>query len=453
MMQALRTSLAISLLGALWSAQPASAQETAPDNTPSVTLTLRDALVRARDHVPSVRAALARARQARGASDVASSAFVPSVSASVGGRAAEGVSHGGFDAVDALSGRSSGTTWTTSYSGDASIDARWLIWDFGQTSANIRSAEASVDAAEADNDDTRRLVMNAAGAAFFTVLADQELVRVAEQTVLQRRSERDITVGLVQVGTRPEVERTRAEVALASAELDLQIAQGNLDGDLAALAVGLGMDPLTRLTLTPSSPLEVDAEPARAAQRAVAARPDLRAARARILEARENARAARAVRAPTLAANASLSGSLSDTSHSNLTESASGAIGASLSVPLVDSSISARTRTAEASAAVAEAAADGAVLSVRAEAVQAALAVRNARTQVAQAERLAESAAAELAQAQGRYRAGVSSLLEIVDASAVDASARITIVRLRTQLNLAIVRLLAATGDLDRLLR
>nr|MBP6834176.1 TolC family protein [Deltaproteobacteria bacterium] len=68
-----------------------------------------------------------------------------------------------------------------------------------------------------------------------------------------------------------------------------------------------------------------------------------------------------------------------------------------------------------------------------------------------QSERLAAGTAANLELATGRYQGGAAPLLEVVDAQAADASARIAVVRARLNLALSRAQLLAATGRLERL--
>jgi outer membrane protein TolC len=64
---------------------------------------------------------------------------------------------------------------------------------------------------------------------------------------------------------------------------------------------------------------------------------------------------------------------------------------------------------------------------------------------------LAEVATANLTQAVGRYEAGAAQLLELVDAQAADAAARVSVVRARLNALTARAQLLAATGDLEAL--
>jgi outer membrane protein TolC len=136
------------------------------------------------------------------------------------------------------------------------------------------------------------------------------------------------------------------------------------------------------------------------------------------------------------------------TANGSATGSASAFI--TFSAPLVDESIGARIRASEAQRDAQDASVAQLLLSVRTSAVQAAVSVRNARAALAQGEELARQAEANLAQARGRYEAGAASYLELVDAEAADAGARITVVRLRAATDLAKLQLLAATGRLDR---
>lgn len=421
-----------------------------PRGQGSRSFTLQQALTYARDHAPSVLSAIAQAEAARAQVDVTRSALWPTLSASLGGTAsvAQGT-NGGVAAIVGV-GVPTTSTPTGTLTGVASLDARWTIWDFGRTSSAARAAEAGANAAIADSANARRVAMETVANAFFGVLADQEIVGTADRTVTQRRAQLAITTGLVEVGTHPPIERTRAEVALESALLDLQIARGTLGADLVSLCNALAIDPRTSLSLVAPDPFDAPTELDVAMEHAMHHRSDVQASQARLTQAQESIAATHAGYAPSLAASASIVGRASDTA-ARTSASASANAGLTLTVPLVDGAISARTRAAQANQEAAQATFDALILSIRATVAQAAISVESARAAFNQSERLVERTAADLAQAQGRYQAGATSILELVDAEAADASARITVVRLRSAWQLSSLRLISAMGELDTL--
>lgn len=431
----------------------AAAQDSPPRREQGArNFTLQQALTYARDHAPSVLSAIAQAEAARAQVDVTRSALWPTLSASIGGTAsvAQGT-NGGVAAIVGV-GVPTTSTPTGTLTGVASLDARWTIWDFGRTGSATRAAEASASAAIADSENARRVAMETVANAFFGVLADQEIVGTAERTVTQRRAQLAITSGLVDVGTHPPIERTRSEVALESALLDLQIARGTLAADLVSLCNALAIDPRTLLTLVAPAPIDAPTALDVAMQHAMQHRSDVQASQARLTQAEESIAAAHSAYAPSLSASASVVGRASDTA-TRTSASASANAGLTLTVPLVDGAITARTRAAQANQEAAQATFDALILNIRATVAQAAISVESARAAFTQSERLVERTAADLAQAQGRYQAGVTSLLELVDAEAADASARLTVVRLRSAWQLSSLRLISAMGELDTLTR
>lgn len=429
-------------------AQQARTEE-APAETAAVqTLSLREALLRASRAAPQVLAAFARADAARAQLRVASAALYPSVSASVSANV--GVANGG--GVSDASG-AGGASASVTATGTAGLNASWLVWDFGRTAASRAAARGNETLAIADGERVQQAAIQTAASAFYGALADERVVDAAQLSVRQRTAQRDVAAGLVEVGARPPIERTRADVALSSAELDLRVAESARRSDLATLAAALALDPARPLRVLEPAPLQAPSEPAQAVDAALAARPDLRAERARVGTFEAQLRGARADYLPTISASGSLSAryALRSGGGGAGSESASATLG--LSVPVFDAALPARVSAAEAQLAAARANLAGLELEVRTAAVQAAISVQNAETILAQAERLAEGTAANLAQAEGRYSAGAAAQLELLDAQTEDANARITVIRLRAQLELSKIALLAAMGRLPELTR
>jgi outer membrane protein len=430
---------------------PPLVPETAPG--PVRSLTLAEAVAIARRDPPTVLAAIARIRAAEAQIPVVRAALLPSLSGSVSGSATitNGTSNSGL--MVANQSTSASLTVGTGFSG------RWTIWDFGQTSLNVDAAELNVRAARADAASATRVAVSQAATAYFTALADQELIASAAETVRQREQEAQIARGLVEAGARPPIEQTRSEVALESARLDLITATVSTQNDIASLAAALALDPAVPIAIQHPRELSLDDDPARAAAEAERSRPEIAGARLALQRAETQLAAARAGYRPSIAASATASvvyalqyvdrPPTAPTSVSGPTERGTAAI--ELDIPIFDPVLNANIRVAEANVAVARTAIAQQSLIARTEAAQAAIQLRAARQALAQSERLAAGAAANLVQAQGRYEAGAAPLLELVDAQAADATARVAVVRARWQFELAKVRLLTAVGHLDTL--
>jgi outer membrane protein TolC len=428
-------------------AQQVASADTVADSGGGQTLTLREALLRASRSAPQVLAAFANADAARAQLRVASAALYPTVSASVG--ASVGVANGGAGSTT-TAGRSS---VSASASATAALNANWLLWDFGRTAASRDIASGNVAIAEAGSASVQQAAVQSAASAFYGVLADESVVAAARTSIEQLTAQRDVAAGFVEIGSQPPIAGVRAEVALASAELELRVAEGAWRSDIATLGAALALDPALPLRVVAPAPLQVSYGVEQAIVAALATRPDVRAERARVATVEAQLRGARADYLPTLSASGSLGVryGLASPGGGAASESASASVG--LSVPVFDATIPARVRGAEAQLVAARANLAELELGVRTSAVQAVIAAQSAEIILEQAERVAAGAAANLAQAEGRYAAGAAPQLELLDAQAVDASARITVIRLRAQVELAKIALLAAMGQLPELTR
>lgn len=338
---------------------------------------------------------------------------------------------------------------------DAAAIARWNLYDFGRTAANVRSTERSRDALREDARTATLQALSNAATQYLTVLADLEAIETTRATVAQREAHLRIAQGRVDAGAISPYDAVRARVDLDAGRLDLTIAEARVASDRAALTAALGLDPISPVQVAPlpDDLLAIEDDPTTAAREAVAARPEFAAARLRVAQAEAQRDLAHANRRPAITASANASVGynevLSGRGLGGISESLSGGVG--LSWALFDASLAAAAEVADTAVVTAQENLLAQSLAVRAAAVQAAVSSRSARAQVEQSEHLAAGAASNLDLATGRYQGGAAPLLELVDAQATDASARIGVVRARLNLALSRAQLMAATGRLERL--
>ncbi len=175
---------------------------------------------------------------------------------------------------------------------------------------NLRSADASVRAAQLSIEDSRDLVVQAVGNAYLLIISDAARVDAAKgridtsQTLFQR------AVDQRAAGTVPAIDQLRAEVQLRTDQQSLLVAQNQFEKDKIALArvIGLPAGQSFRLTDTlpfaPLSALTVD----QALKQAYANRPDYKSASERVRAAELARKGAVAEYYPT----ASVSGNFGD---------------------------------------------------------------------------------------------------------------------------------------------
>lgn len=446
---ALVLSLSVTLSAAL-SPTHGWSQPREVDTSP-VTVSLGDALRRAASDPPSVLAALARVEASSLQTAVSRAAYLPTVNLSTS------PSFSFSDRPTIAAGVGPARLQSAAVGIDATASARMTLYDFGRTASAVRAAEAGLEVSRADARTARLQSLSAAAVGYLTVLNDRENLASLDATIAQREARVRIAEGLVSAGTRPAIEALRARLDLESSRLERAAAEERAASNLAALASALGIDPLRAVRVLPieDGALNAPLDPRDAADRAVAARPEFAAARLRVAQAEAQLSQVRAGRLPTLGASANLSASYAEVLTGNglggISESASA--GLSLSWPLFDPTVRANIDVAIANVAVARRNLDAQTLSVRTAAVQAAVSARAAQNTLAQAERLAEVAAANLEQAAGRYAQGAAQLLELVDAQAADAGARVAVLRARLSSLIAQAQLLAATGELEAMAR
>src|SRR5437879_4789078 len=112
--------------------------------------------------------------------------------------------------------------------------------------ATYRNADATQDAADAEVVNQRYLVSAATAQLFYTSLANEELVRVAEAQLERTKEELQISVNKFQAGAATRSDTLTATVDLGNARLALLQAQANLATAQANLARQIGVDGVVR---------------------------------------------------------------------------------------------------------------------------------------------------------------------------------------------------------------
>ncbi|MDR5682424.1 MAG: TolC family protein [Armatimonadota bacterium] len=392
--------VAAALLAALGA--PATAQEAA-------TYTLAQAVAAAVERNPQVRAAEQSVRAAEARAQALRAALLPSVSLSATG----GVSGG---------------TGVVNTSGQVGAGVSYLVYDGGLREAQIRQAEAQAQAARENLAAVRSDVALAAVQAFIGVVAAERFITVREQAVAQARGQVDAAQAGFRAGTLPQSDVLRALSQLASAEVELIEARALADTRRVALRAVLALGAAAPIAVVPPEPppaLEVSQQ--EALQRA-GGRPEVRRSEADV-------RAAEA----SLAA-AMIAGGITVTLDGRYVLVATGgssgtwSVGAAISLPVYDGGRKqAQVEEARAALEAARARLEQIRLQVQQEAVQAHLALLSAVAREQASQRALAAAREAHRVAEGRYRAGVGTILEVATA--------------RTELTAAEVSALQAAAD------
>jgi outer membrane protein TolC len=390
---------------------PACAAATAlPDRPLGLPELVDIALCRA----PATRASWAGVRAAAEREVQARAAYGPRLDASVGPDASWSRFSGGRLPV----------VTDSSASVTAALSLNWLLYDFGGREARISAAEAGRAAALASFADRAQAVVLETGIAYNNSIAAYQSVDAQRANLGFAKNSLEAATAREKSGIAIKSDRLQADAAFARAQLDLRRAEGALETQLGRLATALSLPPSTRIALAPAR--EGSAAALRQSADALIAeadraRPDLQLGQANLAQAQAALRQAEAARRP----NVTLGAGPTVTAGTAGRDVATGSAGVSLNIPLFDSGgRTSQVREARASAEQADAnlqdSRQQAALDVWSRYQDLAVNATNLET----ARRLLASADEAAALAQGRYRAGLATITELLDAQASLAGAR-----------------------------
>jgi outer membrane protein len=289
------------------------------------------------------------------------------------------------------------------------------ITDFGRTrhlseSASLR-AKAQGEATQA----TRAEIVLNVDRAYYAALRAQAVLKVADETVKARQIVADQTATMASNKLKSELDVTFARVNLEEAKLLLTNAQNEAKSALAELASALGSSDVTEYELSEEAlppPLAAEAGPL--VQEALISRPEVKQARLQFESAAEEAKAARALKFPTVSAVGTAGYSpLGIERLQNHWEAA----GVNIDIPFLNGGLfSARRSEAEARRAAAEHLARDVANRVARDVRLAYLAALTAQQRLDLTAQLLEQAGLSLKLAQARYDLGLSSIVELSQA-------------------------------------
>src|SRR5437870_6953047 len=233
----------------------AAQQKPAAGQPAQLQVSLAEAVRRALDVQPAMVRARGDATNAGWQKRGAFGAFLPTITLASTASRQNAQSVGGIG-VEVQPG-----TYTYSSGVTASVD---LFTGFRRL-ANYRNADATQDAADAEVVNQRYLVSAATAQFFYTSLANEELVRVAEAQLERAKEERQISVNKFQAGAATRSDTLTSTVDLGNAQLALLQAQANLATAQAALARQIGVDGSVRATPDSQLPAVPDTTALRAA--------------------------------------------------------------------------------------------------------------------------------------------------------------------------------------------
>lgn len=348
---------------------------------------------------------------------------------------------------------SAGTSETTSVSptqntaapfnvSSSGLSARQTLWNFGKREAAVDQAEAQTDVARSQLAATevevafgvRQAYLNWVQAAGLEAQA-KEQIGFADTTLAEAKAR-------LKAGVAAQLEVTRAQTSVAQAKASLATARAATAQARRSLAAAIGQTtPVAGEPTFPATPA-IATRPLPALQEAAQQHPDLRTAQGQLAVAAASREAAERAGLPDLGADMSYGLRARDFSPAQNWQA-----GLSFSWPLFTGfAITSQAKAAEAQEQTVKANFEARRLTVLRDIDNAYLALEGAKETVPAAKTALDAARANLKQAQGRYRAGVGSIIEVTDAQSLLVSAQTDWVRATTSYHLAIASLQRAMG-------
>jgi outer membrane protein len=331
------------------------------------------------------------------------------------------------------------TFWTTTTSARVSLSQ--ILFDFGKTAAATEVARKNAEVSFQNIELQRQQLVDTIKEAYTNIVFAERLIKVQEQALqradLNLRSAR----GFFEVGTQPRSVVTRAEVDVANAKV--AIIQARNAGSLARVALntamGIAADASTQVIDNLAyAPVSIDQSTL--LREALSRRPEYRQAQLTVEAAEATVKQSVRSFLPTVTGGAFYGGARPE--FNEIWELSVG-----LSWTLFDGgNLIARYREARANLDAAQARVKASELSIAQDVEQARLSLTEADERIQAAKVAVESAQENFRLAQGRFDAGVGTILEVTDAQLALTQAQNTEAQALADFRIAQARLDRALG-------
>jgi outer membrane protein len=317
-----------------------------------------------------------------------------------------------------------------------------VIFDFGKTFASTDAARRLAEQAQEDVELQRQLVTQTVKESFTNINFAGRLIRVQEQAVERANLNLRSARGFFEVGTRPKSDVARAEVDVANARVDLIRARNAERLARVALNTAMGIPADTPTVVQDNlvyQPMTLDRT--QLIGRALAQRPEYKQARLRVSEAEARMRRAFRDFFPDVTGTGFFGGT-----QYGMTEIWEVAV--QLSWTLFDGGnrIS-RFRESKVNVEAAQSRVRASELDISREVEQSYITVSEASERIQAAQVAVASAQENFRLAQGRFDAGVGTILELTDAQLALTQAQNTEAQALADYRIAVVRLERALGQ------
>ena len=301
----------------------------------------------------------------------------------------------------------------------------YLLYDFGKRDASLENAKQLLRAASFSKDNTVQLVFLSAVQAYYGLFGANASLEAAKEAEVFAKESLNAAKTRYSIGTATPSDTLQAQTAYSQAVLNRIKAQGGVKNTQGTLANALGASPDTALSLaTPSLkiPSEVfESNIKTLMDEALKARPDLMAAQAKIKAYRANIEAAKAEDKPSI----SLSAMSGHTDSSTLDSYRSSSIGLYVSIPIFNGyNTKYKVQAAKEQLKLSQAEYEKLSQDASLEVYQTYQTLFSETGAVRASADLVASAKASYELSMGRYKAGVGTVLDLLNAQSALSSAQ-----------------------------
>jgi outer membrane protein len=420
--------------------------------SPPSPLTLLNAVERVLCHNPQTRVAWANVKAQAAAVGTGWSAYLPTINAR--GSANKAAKSSTFP------GHSGYSTDVSPVELEGTLNLNWVLYDFGLRAANLESARQLLNAANASQDDVLQIAFLNTAQAFYEAQAAQALLSANRESEQVAEKSFNAAEAKYAAGIGTVADKLQAQTAYAQAVSKRVQAEGDVQSTMGSLSILMGQRPDIALNITVITE-DTAAEPLfqqaveDLIEQAVRNHPKILAARAQVKATQAKKEGISAAGRPTLSLTASEdyfhtdATPINNQGTSNQTVN-SQRIGLQVDVPLFEG-FGRHYKESEAEAQIESKQAELANTEqqVALDVWKNYQAVRTEAENLKASKTLIISAAQSFEVAQGRYKSGVGSILELLKAQSDLASAYQQKLLAITRWQTVRVKLATSLGQLD----
>ena len=325
-----------------------------------------------------------------------------------------------------------------------SIDAEWMIFDFGKTKAQADVAAKTHQATEEDLQETVNTTVFNVKNAFYTLLYTLQQEKVWQSSVEQYEISLEQAKAYYDIGTKPKIDVYTAEYNLSNAKLGHIKAQNDIQLAYADLNNAMGMPEYANYELAEELTLKkYNVKLSDLLNEAQEVRPGLLAAKKKAEASKHLVTASKRAFLPDLKLSASFS-------RGGLTAGSGEygyAFGGNLAYPLTNVALL-KKQVDEANATADKDVADYEVTrqKVYLDVKQAYIQLKNAKENVPVAQKALEQAKEQFNLARGRYKVGMGDVIELKDAETTYRNAQLAYYKALLDYNISAANLERVVG-------